>query len=146
MIKEFFIAATTGSLNTIYSIAVIVIPLMIFIEFAKTYALLDKISHLMTPLVRFLKVKKSASFALAVGVFLGISYGAGLLIQSSQDGTVDRKSLTIASFFLAGCHAIIEDTLIFVAIGAVGWILLSFRFILSLLTTYFIAQYIQKNQ
>jgi len=38
--------------------------------------------------------------------------------------------------FLSICEAIIEDTLIFVVIGANGFILIAFRFILAIILTY----------
>jgi hypothetical protein len=35
-----------------------------------------------------------------------------------DDGNLDKRSLVIVSIFLALCHAVFEDTVVFVPIGA----------------------------
>jgi hypothetical protein len=64
---------------------------------------------------------------LAVGLIFGLAYGSGVIIQSAKEGEMDTRSLTLVSIFLACCHAVVEDTLLFVAVGANGWLLLGLR-------------------
>jgi hypothetical protein len=60
----------------------------------------------------------SKGFSIGVGVILGITYGAGILIKEVQGGSISKEDIFYISSFLMVCHAIIEDTLLFVIFGA----------------------------
>ncbi|MGM0622716.1 MAG: nucleoside recognition protein [Campylobacterota bacterium] len=60
----------------------------------------------------------SKGFSITVGVILGITYGAGILIKEAQSGAMSKKEIFTIATFLMICHAIIEDTLLFVIFGA----------------------------
>ena len=60
----------------------------------------------------------SKGFTLASGLILGITYGAGVLISEAKSGAMTSREIFIIGTFLLICHAIIEDTLLFVMFGA----------------------------
>ncbi len=60
----------------------------------------------------------SKGFTLASGLILGITYGAGVLISEARSGAMTSREIFIIGTFLLICHAIIEDTLLFVMFGA----------------------------
>ncbi|MDK9711478.1 nucleoside recognition domain-containing protein [Acidaminobacter sp.] len=132
--------AVFGSLKSVWSIAIIVFPLMIVMEFARKYKVMDVISAGLRPLTRFLGVQRSAAFPLAVGLIFGLAYGSGVIIQSAQEGEIDLRSLTLVSIFLACCHAVVEDTLLFVAVGANGWLLLGLRTLAAFIVTMLVSK------
>lgn len=132
--------AVFGSLKSVWSIAIIVFPLMIVMEFARKYKVMDVISAGLRPLTRFLGVQRSAAFPLAVGLIFGLAYGSGVIIQSAQEGEIDMRSLTLVSIFLACCHAVVEDTLLFVAVGANGWLLLGLRTLAAFVVTMLVSK------
>ena len=68
------------------------------------------------------------------GFFLGITYGSGLILPFTKDNSITKKDLLIIFIFLSLCHGMVEDTLIFMAIGANGLFLVLFRVILALLS------------
>lgn len=144
-LQEFFNLGILGSLKSIWGIAIIVIPLMIFMEIAKDIKLLDFISKLFKPVTRLFRTHEKSAFPLAVGIIFGISYGAGVLIKSSEDGEIDTNSLFIISVFLAACHAIVEDTLLFVAVGAQGVIIVLVRVIIAFIATTIISRFVKSN-
>ena len=49
---------------------------------------------------------------------MGITYGAGILIKEVQSGSISKEDIFYISSFLMVCHAIIEDTLLFMIFGA----------------------------
>jgi len=51
---------------------------------------------------------------LMAGLFLGIAYGAGFLFSASRDGKLTRAEVLRLCLFLCTCHAVWEDTLLFV--------------------------------
>lgn len=60
----------------------------------------------------------SKGFAIIVGIILGITYGAGVLIKEKQSGQLSKNDIFYIGTFLMICHAIIEDTLLFAIFGA----------------------------
>ncbi len=85
-------------------------------------------------------VSEDSAFPLAIGLVFGLAYGAGVIIKSSKDGNLDKRSLILVSIFLACCHAVFEDTLLFVTIGANGWMLLTIRIITAFVLTALISR------
>lgn len=53
-----------------------------------------------------------------VGLFIGLLYGAGLLFQFEKNKKINSKDGCLLTVFLVLAHAIIEDTMIFVVLGA----------------------------
>ena len=127
--------AIVGSLESIYLVAVIVLPLMVILQIAKDYKVLDRISKFFKFLTKFFGMSEDSTLPLLVGITFGIVYGAGVIIQSSKEGNISRKDMFLISVFLVVCHAIIEDTLIFVAVGANGYILSSLRIFAATIIT-----------
>jgi hypothetical protein len=78
----------------------------------------------------------SKSFSIGVGVILGITYGAGILIKEAQSGNIKKEDLFYIGTFLMICHAIIEDTLLFVIFGADLTIVILVRIISAIIISY----------
>ena len=101
----------------VLQLAIIVIPLMIGIQILKDLKWLDVFSQWMAPVTRGLGMKENTSTTLVAGLLLGLAYGAGVMIQAVKEDGVSQKDVTIAFIFLVACHAVIEDTLIFIPLG-----------------------------
>lgn len=78
----------------------------------------------------------SKSFSLIVGIFLGITYGAGILIKEVESNTLNKEDIFFIGTFLMICHAIIEDTLLFMIFGADFTIIIFIRTIAAILISY----------
>lgn len=94
---------------------------------------------MMGPLTRLLGVQKNASLTLASGLIFGLAMGAGVMIQAVQEDGVSKKDATLAFIFLVACHAIVEDTLIFIPLGIPIWPLLAIRVVTALALTIFVS-------
>ncbi|MBP2240305.1 hypothetical protein J2Z40_000860 [Cytobacillus eiseniae] len=101
----------------IFQLAIIVIPLMIVIQILKDLQWLAIFSKWMAPVTRALGMKENTSTTLAAGLLFGLAYGAGVMIQAVKEDGVSKRDVTIAFVFLVACHAVIEDTLIFIPLG-----------------------------
>mgnify|MGYP006279517675 CR=1 FL=1 len=132
------------SLKTIWTISRIIIPLMIIMEFLKEYKILDKISNGLSPIAKFLGVSKKSTFSLVIGLTLGLSYGAGVIIKNAKEGNLSKKDLYLLLIFLISCHSVFEDTFLFVAMGANGWLLLSIRITTAMILTSIVSKHIDK--
>ncbi len=128
----------------ILQLALIVIPLMVAIQFLKELGWLDKFSKWMAPFTRALGMNENTSTTLAAGLLIGLAYGAGVMIQAAKEDGVSKKDLTLAFIFLVACHAVIEDTLIFIPLGIPVLPLLIIRVVTAVLLTILVA-YIWKR-
>lgn len=136
----------SGSLHTMFKVAVIVIPLMIVMQFFEELNLLDKISSVFAPFAKLLGISKHASLPLLAGFILGISYGGGVIIQSSRAGLLTKRDVYLVIIFLAACHSFFEDNLLFIAIGADPKILFVGRFLLALAITMVVSRLWKKEE
>ena len=139
---QFWQETGLGLLLLIKQVAVIVIPLMVFMEIMKDLKVLDRISGWLHWTVKPFGMKPPAVFPLLVGLVFGIAYGAGFIIQAAREGTLSKRDLYLISLFLVINHAIFEDTLLFVAIGANGPVILAFRFAASILVTWAVGKFL----
>jgi hypothetical protein len=82
----------------------------------------------------------NTSTTLVTGLLIGLAYGAGVMIQAVQEEGVSKKDATLAFIFLVACHAVVEDTLVFIPLGIPVLPLLLIRVITALLLTIVIAK------
>lgn len=123
----------------VIQLAVIVIPLMVIIQFLKDRNYLHKFSEKLAPFTKIIGVKPNASLTLVAGLVIGLAYGAGVMIQAVQEDGVSKKDATLAFIFLVACHAVVEDTLIFVPLGIPIWPLLLIRLLTAFILTIVVA-------
>lgn len=119
----------------VYQLAIIVIPLMVGIQLLKDLKVLQWFSKIMFPFTRLLGMRENTSTTLAAGLLFGLAYGAGVMIQAVKEDGVSKKDITLAFIFLVGCHAVVEDTLIFVPLGIPVLPLLLIRLVTAILLT-----------
>lgn len=119
----------------IFQLALIVIPLMFVIQILKDLQWLAKFSKAMSPVTRSLGMKENTSTTMAAGLFFGLAYGAGVMIQAVKEDGVSQKDLTLAFIFLVACHAVVEDTLIFIPLGIPVWPLFLIRLGVAIVLT-----------
>ena len=130
----------------VVQLALIVIPLMVGIQILKEKKWLDVFSKWMSPVTRFLGMNENTSTTLASGLIFGLAYGAGVMIQAVKEDGVSKKDLTLAFIFLGTCHAVVEDTLIFITLGIPVLPLLMIRLGIAVLLTTTIAFIWNKNE
>ena len=80
--------------------------------------------------------KVNSSFSIFVGQILGITYGAGILINEAKSGNLTRKEIFLVTTFLMISHAILEDVLLFVIFGANYWIVVGARLLMASLVSF----------
>ncbi|MCK9443857.1 MAG: hypothetical protein M0Q14_04960 [Tissierellaceae bacterium] len=133
-----------GSSSSVLTMAKIIIPLMTVMEILKDSNVLDKISNKISPIAKFLNISNNAIFPLIIGLIFGLSYGAGVIIESAEENNLSKRDLYTLMVFLVACHAVIEDTLLFVVVGASLWFLLGIRLIVAIIITYFASRVLNK--
>jgi hypothetical protein len=123
----------TGGARIAVLVPAIIIPLMVVLALLTDSRLLDRGVGFIQPVMQRLNLSNRVAFPLLAGLFLGIVFGSGVIISFANDGSVTKRDLIIVLVFLGICHSIIEDTLIFAALGANWWVMIICRFMLAAL-------------
>jgi hypothetical protein len=133
------LAALKKACLGIVQLAAIVIPLMTGIQILKERQWIHMFSQWLAPVTKALGMKENTSLTLAAGLVFGLAYGAGVMIQAVKEDGVSKRDLTLAFIFLVSCHAVVEDTLVFVPLGIPVWPLLAIRLATAILLTMLIS-------
>ncbi|OGC94872.1 MAG: hypothetical protein A2W25_14205 [candidate division Zixibacteria bacterium RBG_16_53_22] len=129
---EFLIDTASGLLLLLFKVFTIVVPLMIVLEVSREFKVLDRLTSAVYPLARRLGFKSESIYPLLAGIIFGISYGGGVLISESNSGRIGRNQMFLIALFLGMCHAVFEDTLLFVSQGANGLVIIVARVTLAI--------------
>jgi hypothetical protein len=127
--------ALLGAGKLALKLLLIIVPLVTLFEVFRYLPVFRRIGDVVEPLMRGMGLGREASVPLFTGIFLGIAYGAGIIIRVAQQKRLPRRELFLMGLFLATCHAVVEDTLIFVVIGGDAWLILGIRIVLAVLLT-----------
>ncbi len=128
---ETVLGAVKGALLLSVQLFAIIVPLTILYEFLKS-----RQAGLAQRKRSLMGISGKGFIPLATGIIIGLTYGAGVIIHSIRSSDMTRREAFLILLYLSICHAIIEDTLIFVIIGANAFILVGARFLLATLITY----------
>lgn len=142
---EIAMAAFAKAGMNILQLAAIIIPLMIVIQIMRDKGWLNVFSKWIAPFVRLLGMKENTSMTMVAGLTIGLAYGAGVMIKAVEEDGVSKRDITLAFIFLVACHAVVEDTLVFIPLGIPVWPLLLIRLTTALLLTMAIA-HLWKNR
>lgn len=132
--------ALLGATKLSLKLILIVVPLVALFEVLRYLPLFRRAGGAVDPLMRGMGLSREAAVPLFTGIFLGIAYGAGIIIRSAQEKALPKRQLFLMGLFLATCHAVVEDTLIFVVIGGNGWIMLGVRILIAVGLTALLAR------
>lgn len=132
--------AGRGSLESVAIMAAIIFPLMILMEMARDAQLLDRFSEKVSPVLKVFGMSGEASLPLLVGGVFGLAYGAGVIIESARSGKITWRDLFLVNVFLSLCHSVIEDTALFIALGADPVVILGGRLVLAVVITYLVSR------
>jgi hypothetical protein len=124
-----------GSLVLSAKVILLIVSIIFLMDFIKS-----------TKIVQEYQQKVSASFSIIAGLILGITYGAGILINEAKSGALSKKEIFYIGTFLMICHSIIEDTLLFVIFGANYWILVLVRLVYAIIFSYILVKIFFKNE
>ena len=132
---EALAASLTGAVKLSGKLVLIIVPLVAVFELLRYLPIFRKAGRAVDPAMRGMGLTSDAAVPLFTGIFLGIAYGAGIIIRVAAEKKLPARDLFLMGLFLATCHAVVEDTLVFGAIGGSMTAIFGIRFALAFALT-----------
>jgi len=124
-----WLAATAFSMVLTFGI---IVALLVLLDVLERTGITRRITALMAPMLRASGLPPVAAPVTTVGVLLGLTYGGALIIEEAERRRFDARTRLLALSWLSLSHSLIEDTLLFLALGADIWIVLVGRVLLTM--------------
>ncbi|NTC85548.1 nucleoside recognition domain-containing protein [Agrobacterium tumefaciens] len=125
--------------ETMLSMLVILLVLSFGLEILRLTGVLALMMKALSPVLRLAGIRGEAEHLTAIGLFLGISYGAGLLIREAQSGAISPRQVFLSCVFMGFAHSVIEDTIVVMSLGADVYGVLVGRLVFAIVATAAIA-------
>ena len=98
-------------------ILVIIVTLMIILEIMKNYRLIDRIVHVMAPVLKVLGLRKESGFLWLPAATFGLTYGAAVIVEDAKEGNLSKDELERLQLSIGINHSMIEDPVLFLSLG-----------------------------
>lgn len=124
-IFNLFVNWGQSSLWLIIQIILIVTGLLFIQEFFEEFGLLEYPVKFLSPYMRIMGLTEKTSFQWLIAYVIGLAYGSVVMFEEVDSGRLPKEDADFLNQHLAISHSQLEDTLLFVSIGAgVFWITL----------------------
>ena len=114
-----------------------VVALLLLMDELKALGFIDLLNKLLRPLLSLVGVDRQLAPVATTGVLLGVVYGGALMIDEVRASNYSKRAVFTAMLLVSLMHALIEDTLVVLAIGANVWIVLIGRVPFALVFIFF---------
>jgi Nucleoside recognition len=125
----------TGSFDLLLRVFLIVVPIMVVLELFEGTRAFSAVVRAWARVVRHIGLDERSAAPTLVGFLFGLAYGGGVIVRDVRRHDLGRRQVFIMSVFLSMVHAIVEDSLIFIALGAgILWVVV-YRVVWAALVT-----------
>ncbi len=131
---------------TLFQVFLVIAVLVVFLRILKLSGIEKLFIMLLKPVLRVLGLSEKTTSISIIGVTLGLTYGGSLLINEAQNGNISKMDVFGSLSLLSLCHALIEDTLLVMLLGADISGVLYARLIFSLITIAVIVRLVRRME
>jgi hypothetical protein len=116
-----------GSFSLLARVFVIVVPIMVVLEVFEGSRPFRRLVRLWARVMAPLGMTEEVALPTLVGFLFGIAYGGGVIIRETRRRRLEHRQVFLMSVFLSQVHAIVEDSLVLIAVGAAALWVVGFR-------------------
>lgn len=116
-IWDVFVLWFLSSMKVVFTILLVVTALMILHYLLDEFNLMRKLSAVFAPLMQLFGLPKEIAFLWLVGNVVGLAYGGAIMIEQVEQKKLSVNDGKLLNYHLAMSHSLLEDSLIFIAIG-----------------------------
>lgn len=115
----------------VLQMTVFIVGLNVLQNILKEFGVIDWMTYPLKPLMKFFGLPESTSFLWIVANCVGLAYGGALMVSEIEKGKIEAEDAKLLNAHIAVSHSLLEDTLLFVAIGIGAFWLLIPRILLA---------------
>jgi hypothetical protein len=105
-----------GSFSLLLRVFLIVIPIMVVLEVFEGTRAFRRVVRAWAVLVRHVGLNERSAAPTLVWFLFGLAYGGGVIVRDIRRHDLQRRQVFIMSVFLSMVHAVVEDSLVFLAL------------------------------
>ena len=113
-----WLAWLTSQLHTWLVFFVVIFGLNLLMHYLRVWKIERSLAFLLKPLMRLLGIHHSAATVTIIGLALGLTFGAAMLLSELHSGRISRRDMFLSVATLSICHSLLEDTLLTLLFGA----------------------------
>jgi spore maturation protein SpmB len=118
-LATFALSWAAGAARLVLKIFVVIAALNVATELMRAYGVFDALTGRLRPVMRFLGLSERVAFLWLTANVLGLAFGAGLLIDETASARrYEPGELRDLHVSIAISHSLLEDTVLFLAVGA----------------------------
>ena len=95
----------------------IIMPLMVILELAKTFNVINLITKMASPVLSIMGLSRSTGMLWLTTSIFGLAYGAAVIVEETQSNDYKKEDLTKLHLSIGINHAMIEDPALFLPLG-----------------------------
>ncbi len=95
----------------------IIMPLMIVLETAKVFNLIQYITRLAAPVLAVMGLSRNTGMLWLTASLFGLAYGSAVLVEETKTSQFTKEELTRLHLSIGPNHAMIEDPALFLPLG-----------------------------
>jgi hypothetical protein len=127
----FFAHSILGCAKLAALVFAVILPLSIISEWLRAKDLLPKLARGMSARLGRYNPGEGALVSLLIGLLIGVVYGGGAMIALARADIIKPPQARVVGLFLSLCHSILEDPVLFIAIGGSWFWLIVVRFLIA---------------
>lgn len=116
----FFNTLKDWAVNTFWlllKIFTILLGIMLFLEVLSASGWIKYLLRVFQPVMRLLGLSETTAMLWVTAAIFGLMYGAAVIVSESQQGLISKRELECLQISIGINHSIIEDPLLFMALG-----------------------------
>ena len=139
-----------ASIELLLTIGAVLLALLVLLDLMEWIGLTAWLRRLIAPLLILSGMDargegREAAPLVTVGLLLGLTYGAGLIIEAMRRGTIPPGERNIALAWLCLSHSVIEDTALMLLMGASLWPMLLGRLAFTVVVVRLVAPTLRRR-
>ncbi|MFA7116768.1 MAG: nucleoside recognition domain-containing protein [Bacteroidales bacterium] len=120
------------TLHVVIKMVVLIFCLNILQSLLKEYGVMKMLSRFLKPLLKIFGLPPKCSFLWIIANVIGLSYGSAAMIEEVNEGKLTQEEIDLTNYHVCISHSNLEDLLLVAAMGAVWWILILSRWLMSM--------------
>lgn len=122
-----------STLGLVVKMITIIFSLNILQRILSEFGIIKWISKFLKPLLAVFGLPARSSFLWIIANIIGLAYGAAAMIDEASNGKLNQKDIDLTNIHISISHSNLEDVFLLASVGAVWWILVLSRWVMSII-------------